>query len=363
MNGTSVSGASMFHMHLARASGARKVTFRKAMKRPMQPGSSLVRLRRTFAIPHLVVLFGVALLIGLGGCSLPAGSAGSALAPSPPSSIRPRPSPPQQRQLSVLAALPLLQKSIQAGSAVQTVHVTIASHGTVQTSGAAQPLGVQSGTYQLSASLDSAVKSAEGSGHETFTFTPASGKAQTIVSATEIVTGHTLSVQGGNSQTWQTFDLDPFASQVAMDTAGFPGGQALLSLFSRHVTITDEGVTPLDHARLHHFVITFDAQSASALAAALGPSLAGQITGGLRLLAPLSVDLFLNEETALPARIEVSGKGQVNLDTVRAATENMTREGRASQAQLVTVTFSFTMTFSNYNQPVAIEAPLGSPTN
>jgi hypothetical protein len=116
-------------------------------------------------------------------------------------------------------------------------------------------------------------------------------------------------------------------------------------------------VSTAGQQRLHYLTVTLDQQGAQAFASLLPQPMLKQALSAVVLQQPLTVDLFIDEATALPARIVIAGQGQVNV----AAALGTNQQGNAGgQARTVQASFSLTITLSKYNQHVQIRIPATS---
>jgi hypothetical protein len=84
-----------------------------------------------------------------------------------------------------------------------------------------------------------------------------------------------------------------------------------------------------------------------------------QVLGSIHLPTPISVDLFLEDTTGLPERIELSGKMEVNVDMLLAALPGKAGPPPAQnqQARTLVLTFALRVQLSKFNEPVNIHVP------
>ncbi len=250
----------------------------------------------------------------------------------------------------------LLLKSAQALGQVQFVHLDLKSHGTLQGTGFQLPGGAQSSTYTLTAHSDIAVKSQAEKGRLALTLVPNGQKGSTTVKVSEILFGQKLYLRVGTGQAWQVIDLAALQAQAAQATGGFPGAQTVLQLAQEHLSIVDRGVSTAKQVRLHHVTITLDQQGMEAFVAALPPSMLKQALGDIHLLRPITLDLFLDEATALPVRLVISRKVALGGNTLLALLRQM-QQRATSQNPSAELTLTATISLSHYNHPLQIRPP------
>ncbi|HZU00739.1 MAG TPA: hypothetical protein VFA10_13820, partial [Ktedonobacteraceae bacterium] len=172
----------------------------------------------------------------------------------------------------------------------------------------------------------------------------------------EILFGQKLYLHVGTGQAWQVIDLAALQAQAAQATDGFPGAQTVLQLAQKHLSLVDRGVSTAKQVRLHHVTITLDQQSMEAFAAALPTSMLKQALGDIHLLRPMTLDLFLDEATALPVRLVISGKVALGGNTLLALLHQV-QQRAISQNPSVELTLTAIISLSHYNHPVQIRPP------
>lgn len=314
-------------------------------------------IRRFFTLQGCVALLGLTALLGLSACATAQATTGSttgqSVTPTPPT---PTPTPSN----SLTTSLPLLQKSVRALSQVQSIHVDTQGRSSIQESVKQLPSGVQNAnaTLTLAAHSDVLVPKQEEQGSITVTLTPTNaGTHTTTLQASEVFAGQRLYVRVGTASTWQVVDLTPLLQNAAK---GLPAPQQLQQLAAQHVSIVDHGVSTAGQQRLHHLTVTLDQQGAQAFASLLPQPMLKQVLNAVMLQKPLTVDLFIDEATALPTRIVIASQGQVNV-AATTGTSGTNQQGNAGgQARIVQASFSLTIMLSNYNQPVQIHVPATS---
>lgn len=250
----------------------------------------------------------------------------------------------------------LLLKSVQALGRVQFVHIDLKSHGTIQATGFQLPGGAQNSTYTLTAHSDIAVKSQAEKGHLALTLVPNGQKSGTTVKVSEILFGQKLYLRVGTGQAWQVIDLAALQTQAAQAIGGLPGAQTVLQLAREHLSIVDHGVSTAKQVRLHHLTITLDQQGMEAFATALPTSMLKQAVGDIHLLHPMTLDLFLDEATALPVRLVISGKVALGGNTLLALLHQV-QQRATSQNPSAELTLTATISLSHYNHPLQIRPP------
>jgi hypothetical protein len=310
-------------------------------------------IRRFFTLQGCIALLGVTALLGLSACATVQGTTGSTTSqPGTP----PTPTPTPNNSLTT--SLPLLQKSIQALSQAQSVHVDMQGHASIQESMNQLPGGGPNAhtTVTLASHSNVLIPKQEEQGRVTVTLTSANAGANTTtLQASEVFAGQHLYVRVGAAKTWQVIDLTP---QIQNAAKGLPAAQQLLQQAAQHISVVDHGASMAGQQRLHHLTLTLDQQNAQAIAALLPQPMLKQALGAVMLQQPLTVDLFVDEATALPARIVIAGQGQVN---TAAALGTTNQQGNGSgQARTVQASFSLTITLSKYNQHIQIHVPAPS---
>jgi hypothetical protein len=289
----------------------------------------------------LWTLISCTLLLTLGACSTRASATGQA-APSPtPSSV------------SIISVLPTLQKSLQALQQVHFAHLDVQASGTIQTSGSGSTQPATTTAYQLTVQSNIAAAQAKEQAQIQLALTP-QGKATATLRANEVVAGQKLYLQGA-AQQWFVLPLSAFSKQAATLSGGLPQKQNLLQFATQHLKVIDHGITTDGNQQLHHLTVTFDQQSANALAAITPQSLLKQAVSTIRMLTPVSLDLFLDNTTALPQRVECLGKVMMNADALLGLQGNAQIQG-----QQATLSFDSRFQLSKINQPVQTQVPTAS---
>ncbi len=312
-------------------------------------------IRRFFTLQGCIALLGVTALLGLSACATAQGTTGRTTSqPGTP----PTPTPTPNNSLAT--RLPLLQKSIQALSQAQSVHVDMQGHASIQESMSQLPGGEQNAntTATLTTHGNVLIPKQEEQGRVTVTLTSANaGTKTTTLQASEVFAGQHLYVRVGAAKTWQVIDLTP---QIQNAAKGLPAAQQLLQQAAQHISVVDHGVSMAGQQRLDHLTLTLDQQNAQAIAALLPQPMLKQALSAVKLQQPLTVDLFIDEATALPARIMIAGQGQVNAATALGTSTTNQQGNVDGQARTVQASFSLTITLSKYNQHVQIHVPAPS---
>ncbi len=299
-------------------------------------------IRRFFTVQGCIALLGLTALLGLSACTTTQAATGQPVIP-------PTPTP------TLSNSLPLLQKSIHALTQTQSVHVDIQGHGLIQEGMSQLPGEGQKTTVTLAAHSDVLIPRQEEQGSVTVAVTTANaGMNVTMLQALEVFAGQHLYVRVGTTKTWQVIDL---TAPLQNATKGLPASQQVLQQAARHISIVDHGVSTVGQQRLHHLTITLDQQNAQALASLLPQPMLKQALGAVVLQHPLTVDLFVDETTALPARIVIAGQGQVNSAATSGTSATKQQKNVGGQAHIIQASFAFTITMSKYNQPVQIHVP------
>jgi hypothetical protein len=315
----------------------------------------LQTVHRFFLLKGCVALIGLTTLLGLSACATVQATTGTS---QPTTSPAPTPTPSNGNR-SLAASLPLLLKSVQALSQAQSVHVDANGHGSLQERSGQRLGGGVNTTYQVSAQSDVLIPKQEEQGQVTVTFAPTNtGASPTTLQASEVFASQHLYVRVGTASTWQVVDLTAQLQSAAKGLQqDLPPSQQLLQLAAPHVSIVDHGTRNTGQQRLHHLTVTFDRQSARALALLFPQPMLKQALAAITFQQPLTIDLFIDEATALPVRLVIESQGQVNI-AAALGTNGTNQQGKiGSQASTVQASFSLTITLSKYNQPVQIHVP------
>jgi hypothetical protein len=258
---------------------------------------------------------------------------------------------PTNNQSSVLAALPLLRKSIQATSEIQSAHLTLQSTGTIQTAGGLLPKRLRESAYTLSGQADIVPPKSQEQGNVEIVVTPP-GQQKLSIKASEIVSAQKLYIEGANKH-WSVLNLA--ALPVNDDLRMRPSVSDIVTLL-QHVKVIDHGIQVEGQFHLHHLTITVDTQALNQMLRASRQPMLKLILNNLQIMAPVSIDVLVDEMTGLPHQIELKGKAQINIDALLGI-----HRKRASDvglpARTVTLSFDTTATLSNVNKEVTIHVP------
>lgn len=246
---------------------------------------------------------------------------------------------------TLLAVLPLLQKSLQAMQQVKSFHVAIQGGGTIQTSGDFLPRLATGIPYGLYATADIDIAHRQGQAYADLELLPSQAAALPL-EATAVLLGHLLYLRVPNSQ-WISLDL---ASSQAMGQ--LPQPQNLLTLV-RDVVVTDHGITTVQGKPVRQLTLSINQHTLGQLTDTVRQPQVRQALTSIQTPEGIDIDLFIDNATSLLVRVQVKGGFSVNVDELLQATgQENTTTPQGNQARMFTISFTLAVTLSKFHQQI-----------
>jgi hypothetical protein len=284
---------------------------------------------------------------------------GSTATGTTPQTSAPSPTASTGQSTTLLAVLPLLQKSQQATLQLTSFHFALSGKGTLQTSGQLLPALARATPFRLSGSGDASLANRQEKGKGVLTLMPAQGQAVPL-SWSERLIGSKLYVRGTTRQ-WYVLDLGQLPQFLGIAGTMPPIQPLALLPLAQIVSVEDHGTTTLSGAQVRHITLSLPQDALAQLAGHLGQTRLAQLLGSIQLKSALTADLFIDVATARLIRAELKGSLQVNVDTLLSALGLFQSTPGGATARTLSVAFDLTLTLSKFNQKVAaVTAPTGA---